>query len=112
MLLLLLLLQAADTLHRTAAASAAASPFSSRAGSPHPLSTPLLHPCGACPPALCPPPPPLAPGGAWAHAVEAVNKEGWRVFTKGLGPTLGRAFLVNAVIFAGFEAAMRGLDPL
>jgi hypothetical protein len=44
--------------------------------------------------------------------VEAVNKEGWRVFTKGLGPTLGRAFLVNAVIFAGFEAAMRGLDPL
>ncbi len=43
----------------------------------------------------------------WVHcAVSSCREEGPGVLTRGLGATLGRAFLVNAAIFATYEACM------
>lgn len=41
--------------------------------------------------------------------MRSVREEGPGVFTKGLGATLARAFTVNAVIFACFEACMSAM---
>ena len=45
-------------------------------------------------------------GGTLQCARATLAEEGARVFVRGLGPTLGRAFIVNGAIFATFEAAM------
>ncbi|KAI8473234.1 MAG: mitochondrial carrier domain-containing protein [Monoraphidium minutum] len=50
--------------------------------------------------------------GAWHCAVQSVREEGRGVFAKGLGATLSRAFVVNAAIFACFEAATAAMDDL
>ena len=47
---------------------------------------------------------------AWDCAVQSVREEGPGVFAKGLGATLGRAFIVNAAIFTCFEACMSAMD--
>ena len=42
------------------------------------------------------------------------RSEGAQPFTRGLGTTLVRAFIVNAVLFSGYEAAieaLKGHDP-
>ncbi len=52
--------------------------------------------------------------GWWGCAKAIYRKEGVRPFTRGLGTTLARAFIVNAVLFSGYEAtmdALRGHDP-
>jgi hypothetical protein len=49
---------------------------------------------------------------AWHCAVASAREEGLAVFTRGLWPTLSRAFLVNAAIFASFEAAAAAMDDL
>jgi hypothetical protein len=48
--------------------------------------------------------------GAWECAAASAREEGVGVFTRGLWPTLSRAFLVNAAIFASFEAATAAMD--
>ncbi|GBF97772.1 mitochondrial arginine transporter [Raphidocelis subcapitata] len=48
--------------------------------------------------------------GAWDCAVRSFREEGGAaVFTRGLGATLGRAFVVNAAIFACFEATIAAM---
>jgi solute carrier family 25 carnitine/acylcarnitine transporter 20/29 len=42
--------------------------------------------------------------------VQSYREEGAAVFARGLGPTLSRAFVVNAAIFACFEAAIAAMD--
>lgn len=48
--------------------------------------------------------------GAWDCAVTSWRQEGSRVFVRGLGATMGRGFVVNAAIFAAFEACMDGMS--
>ncbi len=49
-------------------------------------------------------------GAGWMHcAAESYREEGMSVFFRGLGTTLGRAFLVNAVLFSIYEASMHAL---
>ncbi len=47
--------------------------------------------------------------GAWHCAAQSLREEGPGVFARGLGPTLGRAFIVNAAIFASFEACVAAM---
>ena len=52
--------------------------------------------------------------GWWSCARRIYQTEGRRAFTRGLGTTLSRAFIVNAVLFSGYEATMQALcghDP-
>ena len=52
--------------------------------------------------------------GWWSCARRIYQTEGTGAFTRGLGTTLSRAFIVNAVLFSGYEAAMQtlhGHDP-
>lgn len=42
-------------------------------------------------------------------AVRSYREEGWRVFTRGMGSTLSRAFFVNAAIFTVYEPVMKAL---
>lgn len=48
--------------------------------------------------------------GAWDCAVTSWRQEGSRVFVRGLGATMGRGFVVNAAIFAAFEACMDAMN--
>lgn len=48
--------------------------------------------------------------GWWSCARHLYKTEGARTFLKGLGTTLSRAFMVNAVLFSGYEAALRALN--
>jgi len=48
--------------------------------------------------------------GAWDCTVSSWRQEGPRVFVKGLGATMGRGFVVNAAIFAAFEAVMDAMN--
>lgn len=48
--------------------------------------------------------------GAWDCAVTSWRQEGGRVFVRGLGATMGRGFVVNAAIFAAFEACMDAMS--
>jgi hypothetical protein len=41
---------------------------------------------------------------AWQCAASSIREEGRGVLAKGLGATMGRGFIVNAAIFASFEA--------
>jgi hypothetical protein len=41
-----------------------------------------------------------------------MREEGPGVFTRGMGATLSRAFIVNAAIFAVFEAAGTAMNEL
>ncbi|CAL8463178.1 g2712 [Coccomyxa elongata] len=56
-----------------------------------------------------------SPYSGWMHcAAESYRQEGRGVFFRGLGTTLCRAFVVNAVLFSVYEAALQGLhshDP-
>jgi solute carrier family 25 carnitine/acylcarnitine transporter 20/29 len=48
-----------------------------------------------------------SPYRGWVHcAVQSCRQEGPGVLTRGLGATLARAFVVNAAIFATYEACM------
>jgi hypothetical protein len=38
------------------------------------------------------------------------RQEGSSVFVRGLGATMGRGFVVNAAIFAAFEACMDAMN--
>ena len=52
--------------------------------------------------------------GWWSCARLIYQTEGRGAFTRGLGTTLSRAFIVNAVLFSGYEATMQALcghDP-
>ena len=42
-------------------------------------------------------------------ALESYRDEGVSVFFRGLGTTLSRAFVVNAVLFSVYEASMHAL---
>lgn len=42
--------------------------------------------------------------------IRSFNEEGLQVFVRGLGPTLARAFLVNAVIFSVYEGSVEALS--
>lgn len=46
---------------------------------------------------------------AWGCAVDSWHQEGTAMFIRGLGPTMGRGFIVNAAIFASFEALMKAM---
>eukprot|EP00775_Hariotina_reticulata_P007709 gene7709-7908_t len=46
---------------------------------------------------------------AWQCALSSWRSEGPRAFTKGLGATMSRGFLVNAAIFVSFEALMKAM---
>jgi hypothetical protein len=72
---------------------------------------------------LLPPPPPplllllqsasrlaLPYSSAWDCAVTSWRQEGYQVFVRGLGATMGRGFVVNAAIFAAFEACMDAMS--
>lgn len=48
--------------------------------------------------------------GPWDCAVTSWRQEGPRVFVKGLGATMARGFVVNAAIFAAFEACMDAMS--
>ena len=52
----------------------------------------------------------LATAGWWSCARHIYEAEGARAFTRGLGTTLSRAFIVNAVLFSGYEAALQALS--
>lgn len=56
----------------------------------------------------------FAPSGRYKGTIDcirsSVNKEGWRVLTKGLSVCLVRAFPVNAATFAGVEGALRIME--
>lgn len=41
---------------------------------------------------------------------QSYREEGLSVFTRGLGTTLSRAFIVNGVIFASYELCMKALS--
>ena len=43
---------------------------------------------------------------AYAAQVQSYREEGLQVFFRGLGTTLGRAFVVNGVIFAAYELSI------
>jgi hypothetical protein len=47
---------------------------------------------------------------AWHCFRASWAAEGPAVFVKGLGPTMGRGFVVNAAIFASFEGVMKAMD--
>jgi hypothetical protein len=49
---------------------------------------------------------------AWHCALDSYRREGAAAFTRGLGATLCRAFVVNAALFATFELSMKALDQL
>ncbi|CAK0784468.1 hypothetical protein CVIRNUC_007672 [Coccomyxa viridis] len=54
------------------------------------------------------------PEGWWSCARRIYQTEGRGAFTRGLGTTLSRAFIVNAMLFSGYEATMQALcghDP-
>jgi hypothetical protein len=46
---------------------------------------------------------------AWQCALSSWRSEGPKTFTKGLGATMSRGFLVNAAIFVSFEALMKAM---
>ena len=48
--------------------------------------------------------------GWWNCARQIYETEGARAFTRGLGTTLCRAFIVNAVLFSGYETALQALS--
>jgi solute carrier family 25 (mitochondrial carnitine/acylcarnitine transporter), member 20/29 len=50
--------------------------------------------------------------GAWQCAVQSLREDGPGVFVRGLSATLVRAFIVNAAIFASFEAATAAMNDL
>ncbi len=56
--------------------------------------------------------PPHAPIPSACVQTESYRAEGLRVFSKGLGTTLSRAFVVNGVIFATYELCMTGMGDL
>ncbi|KAF7800791.1 mitochondrial arginine transporter BAC2 [Senna tora] len=41
---------------------------------------------------------------------QSIREEGYDVLWRGLGTTVGRAFVVNGAVFAGYEIAMRSLS--
>lgn len=41
----------------------------------------------------------------------SARQEGNKVFWRGLGPSLARAFLVNGAIFSAYELSLRYLSP-
>ncbi|KAF6265536.1 mitochondrial carrier domain-containing protein [Scenedesmus sp. NREL 46B-D3] len=46
---------------------------------------------------------------AWQCAASSIREEGRGVLAKGLGATMGRGFIVNAAIFASFEAFSKAM---
>ncbi|CAL5229635.1 g12999 [Coccomyxa viridis] len=48
--------------------------------------------------------------GCWSCARHIYAAEGARAFARGLGTTLCRAFIVNAVLFSGYETALQALS--
>jgi Mitochondrial carrier protein len=50
--------------------------------------------------------------GAWQQGAALIAAEGWAGFSRGLGATMARGFIVNAAIFASFEALQQSLAPM
>ena len=53
---------------------------------------------------------PFVNAGWWGCARQMYEGEGAMAFTRGLGTTLSRAFIVNAVLFSSYEAALQALS--